>query len=74
MYVYHEQFGVQLRTVKDVMQLCVCCGRGDRTLAAKSIDRGYLAAAGSGGSGNGSQVLTASMLTVFRLISLSVGL
>ena len=29
---------------------------------------------GGGGSGNGSQVLTASMLTVFRLISLSVGL
>ena len=73
MYVYHEQFGVHLRTVNDVMQFCVCCGRGDRTLAAKSVDRGYLAAAGRG-SDNGSQVLTASMLTVFRLISLSVGL
>ena len=73
MYVYHDQFGIQLRTVNDVMQFCVCCGRGDRTLAAKSVDRGYLAATGRGGSGNRSLVLTAFMLIIFRLLVYSLG-
>ena len=61
--------------MSDVTQFCVRCGRGDRTLAAKSVDRGHTGLRPRGvGAGNGSQVLNASMLTVLRLISLSVGL
>ena len=66
------------RTFNDVTQFCACCGR-DRTLTAKSVGRGkillllghMLAAAGAG---NGSQVFTASMLIVLRLIRLTVAL
>ena len=66
------------RTVYDVTQFCVCCGRGARTLAAKSVGRGKtllllghgLAAEG----GNWNQVFTASMLTVLQLISLRFAL
>ena len=54
--------------------MCVVDDEIELTLAAKSVDRGHLAAAGRGGAGNGSYVLNASILTVFRLISLSVGL
>ena len=60
------------RTVNDVTQFCVCSDRGNRTLAAKSVGRGHGLAA-TGEAGNGSQVFTAaSMLTVLRLISLTV--
>ena len=73
--IYHEQFGVQLHTVNDVMQFCVRCGRRDRTLAAKVRRSGsILRPRGGGRIMAGRQGRNASMLTVFRLISLSVGL
>ena len=71
MYVYHEQFGVQLRTVKDVMQFCV---DEEIELWPPSPSFGVILRPRGGGSGNGRQELTASMVTVFRLIRLSVGL
>ena len=52
----------------------MCCGREDRTLAAKSVGQGHGLAAAGGGAGNGSQVFTASMLAVLWLISLTVAL
>ena len=50
-----------------------------RTLTTKSVGRGKTllldhGLAPVGGAGNGSQVFTASMLTVFRLFSLTVAL
>ena len=60
------------RTVSDVTQFCVCCGRGDRTLTIKSIGWGHGPA--TTGAGNRSRVFAASMLTVLRPINLSVAL
>ena len=47
-----------------------------KTLAAKSVDQGHtgLRPHWAGGRGNGTQVFSASVLTVLQLISLSVGL
>ena len=61
------------RTANNVTQFCVCCGRGARTLASKSVGRGHGLVAVEEGSGNGSQVFTASM-TILWLISLTVAL
>ena len=55
------------RTVHDVTQFCVCCGRGDRIFAAKFVDRGLGLRPREEGAGNGIQAFTASMLTVLRL-------
>ena len=72
------------RTVHDVTQFCVCCGRGDLNLTARSVSRSVggryccrwatlLVAAGDG-AGNGSRVFTASILTLLRVIGLTVAL
>ena len=80
LYIFIKSKLWKQRTVNDVTQLCVCCGRGTRTLTTKSVGRGKtllllghgLAAAER--AGNGSQVFTASMLTVLRVINLTVAL
>ena len=67
------------RTINDVTQFCVCCGRS-WTLTAKSVGRRrHCCCWTSGlrlreGAGNGSQEFTASTLTVLRLIGLTVAL
>ena len=67
------------RAINDATQLCVCCGRGARTLATKSVGLGRHCCCWVTGlrpweSDNGSQVFTAYMFTVLRLISLTVAL
>ena len=53
------------------MQFCVRCGRGDRTLAAKSVDRGHLAALGRGAGNDresGAQCVYVNCISAYQFI------
>ena len=67
------------RTVDDVTQLCVRCGRGAQTWNTKSVGRGrhcccWVTDLPWRGLDNESRVFTASMLTVIRPFVLTVAL
>ena len=69
MSVCHEQFGVQLVNYTPSMTSCsyVCVVDDEVELWPPSSSIGLSCGRGEGGSGTGSQVFTASMLTVWLI-------